>query len=288
MKIYTKTTSNIEAVLTDSFLELYDKFNKSEKSYDNISLLTCNFNNSYVTMKMLESFMRLERKLKIHILDNSTTNRIDPWFSDYFNVVDNYNFKLVKNYEQKSRNHCASIDYALKNLIDTDYVLLVDNDILYKKSFLGILSYYNKYDIIGEINYDYIIPDRLLPYCCIINLKKVKEEKINYFDKNRCCYKTVMYNTKPDIQGFKYITGCNFLYDTGASFYEDIRRQPNWKIKKLNLNDYIVHYMAGSDEKERQINNKYNGINYLYKNYNHFIEINKDLLYDSQKTSISK
>ena len=59
MKIYTKTTSNIEAVLTDSFLELYDKFSKSEKSYDNISLLTCNFNNSYVTMKMLESFMRL-------------------------------------------------------------------------------------------------------------------------------------------------------------------------------------------------------------------------------------
>lgn len=48
--------------------------------------------------------------------------------------------------------------------------------------------------------------------------------------------------------------------------------------------------MAGSDEKKkkRQINNKYNDINYLYKNYNHFIEINKDLLYDSQKTSISK
>ena len=246
--------------------------------YKDISLLTCNFNDSYMTLRMLESFLRLGlNDIKIYIMDNSTKYEISIVCKKYFTVINNTNFRYTKDYKQGSKNHCSAIDFALKNIIDTDYVLLVDNDILFKKNIVNLLNDYKKYDAIGEIGKDWVIPDRLKPYFCIINVKKMKEEQYNYFDENRCCfYVEPQYVTRINYENYNIIDTSNYLYDTGASFYEDIRG--NWNIKNINLDDYIVHYRAGSNIAERNLCIKYNNIIYKYRNYEDFLNKNQNLL----------
>ena len=40
--------------------------------------------------------------------------------------------------------------------------------------------------------------------------------------------------------------GRGFFYDTGASFYEDLMRFDKKSFKKINFEDYIIHFKAGS------------------------------------------
>lgn len=203
-----------------------------------IALLTCNFNNELLTKTMLMSFFKQSglstNDIDIYVMDNSDKNKIVD-LSKYFNIIDNFNYRLTPNLTQPSKNHCVAIDYAFKH-IDADYVILCDNDILFTPSLKTLLQNIKyDFDVYGEIGYDVIKPARLFPYFCIINLKKFKQEKLNYFDNERCMKLF-------DASGKELVNtrfGHHGLYDTGYSFYEDIKNR--WTICNIKINDYIVH-----------------------------------------------
>ncbi|HPB20331.1 MAG TPA: glycosyltransferase [Bacteroidales bacterium] len=206
---------------------------------DKITLLTCTFNNNLLTTMMIKSlFKQIKRTIPVVIIDNGTKEACTDDMKDIFTVIDNTNFKILKNQNQVSRNHCYSIDYALKNCIKTKYVLLCDNDILFKSNLLDFFNKLTTFDAVGEISND--IKQRFLPYFCIIDIEKFKNDNLNYYDPNRCMNHVItIYN-----KNFEYVTrrvlNNKPVYDTGASFYYDIKSK-NWNITKIKLDKYIVH-----------------------------------------------
>ena len=190
----------------------------------NYSLMTCTFNNNAMTCGMLLSFKTfIKANIPLFIIDNGTTELASPFMKKTFHVFDNSNYKFTKNYPCRSRTHAEAIEYALKHVINTKYVLLCDNDIIFKPKIQLLLNApFEPFDAIGEIGYDLVPPNRLFPYFCIINVEKLKTENISY---NRF----IGHGT----------------HDTGCSFLEDIQAA-NWKIKPIKLDDYIYHLKGGT------------------------------------------
>lgn len=202
-----------------------------------LTLLTVSFNNNIITGLMIKSFFKqLHNETNVVIVDNGTYKPVDERMKSVFEVVDNFQHKLLPNYNQCSKNHCSAVDYVLKNLIKTKWVLLVDNDVFFKPAIKDLLLNFDEsFDCMGEVGWDDAPPTRLFPYFCLINVEKMKNEKINYFDETRII-------EDPPIGKQIGPRGPNthcWYHDTGSSFYEDIK--DIWKIKEIKLNDFIVH-----------------------------------------------
>lgn len=200
-----------------------------------ITLLTASFNNNLLTTMMIKSFYKQVCKVETLIIDNSTFQPVNSDMKELFNVIDNTNQKITGNYNQCSKNHCSSIDYALKKYIKTKWCLLVDNDVLFKPEVKKLLTEFkdNEFDCCGEIGWDDAPPVRLFPYFCLINVEKFINEKLNYFDNDRC-----IGPGSKEIGNRGPGTPC-WYKDTGCSFLEDI--QNSWKIQEIQLSNYIVH-----------------------------------------------
>lgn len=192
-----------------------------------ITLLTATFNRHDFTVSMLQSFFDVFKNMpKTLILDNSTDIPFPDIPNNYVTVIDNTNFKHTPNYNQPSKNHCASLDWILHNGIETKYCMLCDNDILFKPNALSILNEYSAFNAVGEIGYDRVPPARLYPYFCVIDIDFITSNNIRYFDKSRC-----MIN--------------NATMDTGCSFYQDmVANKAN--IKNIHLSDYVIHLKGGT------------------------------------------
>ena len=100
---------------------------------DNITLCFCSFNNNKLSALLIKSlFKQIGRDIPVVIVDNGNKELMTDDIKSIFTVIDNSNYKITGNQNQNSRNHCAAVDYALKNCIKTKYVLLTDSDILFK------------------------------------------------------------------------------------------------------------------------------------------------------------
>lgn len=200
-----------------------------------ITLLTVSFNNNVLTTMMIKSFYKQVCEVETLIIDNSTAQPISSDMKKIFNVIDNTNQKITGNYNQCSKNHCSAVDYALKNCIKTKWCLLVDNDILFKPEVKKLLTEFKDYefDCCGEIGWDDAPPVRLFPYFCLINVEKFRNEKVNYFDNDRC-----IGSGSKEVGRRGPGTPC-WYKDTGCSFLEDIEN--SWKIQEIQLSNYIVH-----------------------------------------------
>ena len=194
-----------------------------------LTILTVSFNNDLLTGMMLKSFAKQVGELpNVVIVDNGTMTPVNNDLKSIFTVVDNFQNKIAKQHLKSSSQHAWAIDYALKNCITTKYCLLVDNDILFKADVKDFILLYctDAYDCYGEIGWDCTPPDRLYPYFCMINVQKFKSDDVNYYDENRI---------NKDHQN---------RYDTGYSFYMDIKDK--WNIKNIKLNRFIIHYKSAT------------------------------------------
>lgn len=228
--------------------------------HDGLTFLTCHYIYKNVTDTFVSSFKKQIGgvHLKDLIIVDNSPNTESLYSSDEIRVIDNHDYKLTKNNDDGngiSKNHCQTIDYILKNRIETNYCCLCDNDILFKPAIKNFIELHRKYDIVGEIGFDNWPPERLYPYLCLINVEKMKNCRLNYFDPMKMQLKN---NT-----GFN--PSCQWSYDTGCSFLEKVRKQPDWRIKKVKLTDFIVHKGAGSHSSRRI-------------SYAEFIQQNKALL----------
>jgi len=204
-----------------------------------LTILTISFNNNLLTGMMLKSFHKQVGELpNVVIVDNGNKIPVDDSLKSCFNVIDNFKNKLSNQPLRSSSQHAWAIDYALKNCIKTKYCLLVDNDILFKPDVKDFLIYYcsDSFDTYGQIGWDCTPPNRLFPYFNLINVEKFNSEKLNYYDSKRIIKNSRIKN----------------MYDTGYSFYEDIKKR-GWKIKNIKLEKFIVHYKSSSLENKNVI-----------------------------------
>lgn len=205
--------------------------------YSNYTLLTFNFNTTELTNNMIRTFLYKHNNFngKIVVVDNSTIEMYEPFNSD-IKVIDNtkgdyISYKVldslpkVHSYNNyASARHCMSIDYALRNLVKTDYVILMDSDTVFTDDILDVIKLAPNYGLIGDLIHKYG-KDYIHPYACIINLKLTA--KIPYFDLNR----------------IMYVNGST--HDTGASFYEDLTSS-GIPIHSVKFTNSIIHLKGGS------------------------------------------
>lgn len=210
-------------------------------NYNDYTLLSVTFNNNVLTGMMIKSFQKQMTYLpNVVIVDNGNVTPADPLMKRVFCVVDNFNHALLPDERQPSRNHCAAIDYALNNVVRTKWCVLADNDILYKPQVRQLIeSVTDDYDVYGEIGWDCTPPNRLFPYFCIINVEKMRQEKIKYFDRERI----IQFHTVGDDGNILYTDPQYNIMDTGYSFYEDVKN--SWRIKQILLNDVCIHLKSG-------------------------------------------
>lgn len=167
----------------------------------------------------------------IKIINNTKQNIIN--FNEDFERLDK-KFKIPNHIKQLHKNgsnfgsykHCKTIQWAFEN-IKTDNLIIFDSDIILKHDFKNIIN--QNYITAGQIEIRNNKALRIYPFIQYINLKIVKQHKINFFDETRM----------QDIS--QYYNG----YDTGGSFYEDICKN-NLPIMNINFEDYIEHLGGGS------------------------------------------
>lgn len=185
----------------------------------NITLASCSYNTPEVTLTMLKSFFNFHKSTNVLICENSTNDNTEKL------LIDN-KVPFIRN---ENGLHSPSVDILIDNC-KTDYMLLVDTDVIFLKNHEDIFDMVNKMDItlLGEICGDRggkKLHNRVHPWHCFINVKNVKQNNIKFYDYNR--------QIKRD--GGK-------IYDVGASFFEDIKSK-KLKIGNVNLHEkYYKHY----------------------------------------------
>ncbi len=218
---------------------------KSENNLLNqCCLVTATVNHHELVDKLILSLNKsIGRLPPIIVLNNGKAMHEPKDIEAYYAImeVDNRGSKLAKPTEdQNSHRHCASIDYALKNLVRTKYAVVCDNDILFKPEVKDVFLKSPSYDALGHVCNDTRGHLRLEPYFCVLNVEKMKRDGISYYDGRRCWPKL----------------------DTGGSFLADIRNK-KWRIHETEINKYIVH-LSGAELYNRDIGKWFNQHKSLY------------------------
>ena len=199
------------------------------------------YNTPELTNALIKSINKFTLKPKIYIFDNSDkkpfTEKYDNVtvfdntkgqiinFEEWMSKQEDINKELFKINKCASARHCYSIQKCM-DLIDDEFILL-DSDVLLKKDVSGICD--SRYCCSGEVKMWKGV-NRILPFICYINTKKCKENGIKYFDEKR-------------MTGL--VTNATYrYYDTGASFYEDIKKINS--VNRINSIQYVTHYGSGS------------------------------------------
>lgn len=244
------------------------------------------YNTKRLTECLVKSINKFVKDAKIYIFDNSDkqpfTQRLDN-----VTVLDNTKGELVdfeavlESYPDRTRSsakrnnyasakHCMSVDKCME-LIDGGFILL-DSDVLLKKDISPLFD--ENYAFIGgtkawsaskPMNPGVKKRFRAIPFLCYINCDMCKENGVRYFSGDH------MYG----------LTENGDSYDTGTYFLESVSAA-GLKWKKINIDNYIVHYMAGSWVKEAK---KYD--NYATIGAEKWIERNKRF-WDTEKKKVVK
>ena len=206
-----------------------------------ITFAIVHFNTPELTSCLCGSILKNHPDSKIVIFDNSTCR---PFDKDLFmNVVyyDNTNGQIInfdkelQKYPEReidnqknsgcnfgSVKHSLSIEWLCNNL-NENFVLL-DSDVLLKRPIDFIDENYICISDTIKVYEKY----RMSPMMAYINVSKMKENNIHFFDGKR----------------MHSLTKTMFKYDTGMSFYEDCCKVN--LFKKINSKEYIEHYGNGS------------------------------------------
>jgi hypothetical protein len=186
---------------------------------NNITLATCSYNTPDVTITMIKSFFKHHDKTKVLVCENSLDE-------ETIKLLTEHNIPYIRN---RGGLHSPSVDLLIENC-KTDYMLLVDTDIIFLKNHQDKFAIVQQMDLtlMGEVCGDRggkSLHNRVHPWHCFINVKHIKDNNIKFYDYNR--------QIKRDD---------NKIYDVGASFFEDIRAV-KLKIGNVILQDiYYKHY----------------------------------------------
>lgn len=240
------------------------------------NIVIIHYNTPHLTECLVRSINLFVKDAVIYIFDNSDK---DPFVAKFDNVsiIDNTKGQIInfdewlENYPEKlktsagrngygSAKHACSVQKCME-IINENFVLL-DSDILLKKDISDFFD--DKYIFIGSTEIwkartgvAKSPKERAIPYICFINVNKCNALGIRYLDDKR-------------IYG---LTQNGDNYDTGASFLEDIKKKKLiWK--RITLQNFIVHYKAGSWVEEAKVYDNYKPIS-----FDSWLERNKKLWY---------
>lgn len=190
---------------------------------DDLTLITCSYNTPDITLTMLKSWMYIHnRTQRLIIIDNSTN-------SDTVSLLVEQKVPYIL---RPGMSHGDGVNEALK-LCKTKYALLVDTDVIFMQDHTSIFKQFKDMDlaIMGKVEGDRggkSIYNRVNPWHCFINVDKIKQHNITFFDEERM--KASFSTTK--------------IYDIGSTFLEDVKKH-NLKIGNVDLSTMYYTHLEG-------------------------------------------
>lgn len=178
-----------------------------------LTLLTCNYNTPLLIENLLKSTKHFSEEFNEYIVDTGS------YCSYQYSDIHLQNF-----------SHGEAVNYALE-CINTDYVLLVDSDVIFYKDIFPIFEKFKKSGaaLLGNVSGDRggkRLHPRVDPWFCLINLRHLKEHGIQFFDPIRT----------------KDSRGTPIVYDIGSTMFEDVMAA---ELTVANFNGegkYFKHY----------------------------------------------
>lgn len=231
--------------------------------FKDLTIIVAFYKTPQLLLPFLKSFVfnHLEvSKFNILVAENSPDSKTEE-------LLKQYQIPYLRN---PGMTHNPAVDLLFDN-VKTKYALLCDSDILIMKPLYDLFDLFVKNDLVsmGEIQYDrggykFKCP-RVAPYWNLLNLDKIKEKNIKFYDPDRV--------KNSGSEGFfknvplQQNLGGTY-YDTGTSFYEDLTKN-NLKIGKINqkIVDYVFHAEGCSWRKFSNINQYVQWGNEVEKKY---------------------
>jgi len=186
---------------------------------EELTLVTCSFNTPEVLATMLRSYVMHHGQgpHRVLIMENSTNEETASW-------LDAEGIPFVRN---AGGRHSPSVDRAL-DLCGTRYALLVDTDVVFRRSVAPLLTTMRRHDlaVLGTVSADrggQQLHPRVHPWFCFIDVERVRAEGIRFHDQERIqrTGSGGFYGATPLVAVGEQATR---LYDVGATFYEDVDR----------------------------------------------------------------
>lgn len=226
------------------------------QTYRQKDVLIVHYNTPEVTEACIKSLFKHTPDCNVFIFDNSNKRPftkkirnvriIDNTKGKYINLqrmLDSFPNKVDETINNwASAQHCYTIDYCC-DILPAGFVLM-DSDILLKrdisfmwdvqKAWVG-MPYCNRNRMITFV-------ERLLPFLCWINVPKMRESHIRYFDGRR------MWKLRREFP-WKF-------YDTGAVFYKDCQSK-GLQGRRINIFDYMIHFGSASFAKTHEASMKW-------------------------------
>lgn len=215
-----------------------------------INILIVHFNTPLLTECLVKSINKFTPNSNIYIFDNSDKKPF-TYRQDNIHYIDNTKGQVInfdewlKSFPNRgqsngkqngfgSAKHCYTIQKCME-MIGENFILM-DSDILLKKDVSALAD--ENFVYVGRSEYQTNCKNpaqhkikRILPFLCFINVKRCEENGIRYFNEN---YMNGLHTTAE-----------GDLYDTGGGFLKEIESK-GAAGKEVNINDYMVHYNAGS------------------------------------------
>lgn len=214
--------------ISQDIYDYYESLVRSDELLDGYSLGFVNYNhhsnNSNILLQnAIKSFFKYnkidnDKILIVHdnkpefniTFNNGFVNYDYNLYSKPFDVLYNINIDL---------SHCLKID-LLTHFCKTKYLILCDCDIIFKKSLDKYLTLMYKYDIMGTIE-----QDRIVPFLLFLNIDSLRKQDFYFSD---------IFNF---LKGRYVNTGSNLL-----------KKISHFTYNNINIYDIIYHYGAASQD----------------------------------------
>jgi glycosyltransferase involved in cell wall biosynthesis len=217
-----------------------------------LTILTCNFNTPDLIINLLKSLKLTSSEIpKVLVMD--TSSEPDKEISNHFNEV--------------CFNKAGCIGHGLAvnegfDMIETRYILLVDSDILFLKDFMPL---YVKFKSSGLSLMGKVVEDcggkslhpRIEPWFCFIDLFKLKENNIKFFDPIRTKNSRIIGKKIYDIGSTMFEDVCKFDLSVGDCDVENkyFRHYGgmSWRTQTYNPNDIDTDIDFGGTHPNKQL-----------------------------------
>lgn len=202
---------------------------------NDLTLITCSYNTPAITMAMLKSWMAVHNVTQRVIICENSTN------DDTKTLLRGSNIPYVSN---PGFSHGQGVNKAL-DICKTKYALLVDTDVVFLKDHSDIFKQFKKMDlaVMGKVEGDRggkCIYNRVNPWHCFIDVEKIKQNNIQFFDEQR----------------MKDSFETDRIYDIGSTFFEDVKKA-KLKIGDVDLSSkYYLHFEGMSWYKNKYDSSK--------------------------------
>ena len=239
---------------------------------NDLSIITCSYETPKITETLLKSFKKIHNDLKnmrLVIMENSNDDETRK-------MLDLNNIKYITN---KGGTHSKSMDTAFE-ACSTKYALVVDTDIVFKKSIEPIFNMIknNLIDLCGIECGDrggYKLMPRIHPWFMFVNIENIKNNKIKFHDEERIIktQSQAFYKNNP-LNSIRLDTP---MYDVGSTFYEDVK---NAKLKIANtpvIQNWFDHYEGSSWQRKCGHPGFEMHGNKVWQSYQKEIELVKDI-----------